>query len=152
MRQRKNVINLKVTNSRNKVNVSSHSTYSSLFQSSVWSCAWTREASRLWMLSPFLDYFNYVPLSSIHFAVFIYLFRRLCVFCCHLPHINYCPARAVCSAELLLRHPSMFSQRSPFCWLRYITRSVFRELVWQQEWERKRLKIWEEPEGGGGKK
>lgn len=105
------------------------------------------------MLSPFtIQYFNYVAFSSINFAVFIYLFRRLCVFCCHLPRIKYCMVCAVCSADPLFHHPSMFSQRSPFCWLRHITRSVFRELVWQQEWERKGLKIGEEPEGGGGKK
>lgn len=73
--------------------------------------------------------------------------------CCHFPHIKHCTVRAVCSAEPLFHQPSMFSQCSPlFCWLQHITRSVFRELVWQQEWERKRLKIGKEPEGGGGKK
>lgn len=73
--------------------------------------------------------------------------------CCHFPHIKHRTVRVVCSAEPLFHQSPMFSQRSPlFCWLQHITRSVFRELVWQQQWERKKTENQERTRGRGRKK
>lgn len=154
MRQRINVINLKMTNSQNKVKASSHLHLLLTFSEF---CLKLRvdeggisikNAFTLFGLFSILIMFHSHP--SILQASFIYSGGFVC---CAAISLTLNIARLVLSAaqtRCSTSHPC-FLNVAPFCWLQHITRSVFRELVWQQEWERKRLKIGEELDGGGGK-